>query len=193
VNCTDWEERVSLYAGGDLAAAEALDVERHIAGCAACQLVLSGVREGLELLREAHDAEIAPAHLAAVRARVLAQLGRERVLWWRVWLFGLALGTAALIAALAVWPGRQPGTPETTMPAPPQLAVHHAPPPDVALVPPEAAMPADAAPLRRVRSVRRKPRKLAPRNSGPAEPLVVKLVTDNPDVVIYWIADKRGE
>jgi hypothetical protein len=185
VNCRDWEERVSLYAGGDLAAAEAADVEHHIAGCAACQLDLSGLREGLELLREAHAAEIAPAHFAAVRARVLAQLGRKRALWRRVWISGLALGAAALIAALAAWPGRQP--------APPQLAVHHAPPPDVAPVPPEAAMPAVAAPLQRVRSVRRKLRKLAPRNSGPVEPLVVKLVTDNPDVVIYWIADKRGE
>jgi hypothetical protein len=28
-----------------------------------------------------------------------------------------------------------------------------------------------------------------PKPETPAEPLVVKLITDDPDVVIYWIAD----
>jgi hypothetical protein len=28
--------------------------------------------------------------------------------------------------------------------------------------------------------------------SEPAEPLVVHMFTDDPDVVIYWIADARG-
>jgi hypothetical protein len=34
------------------------------------------------------------------------------------------------------------------------------------------------------------------RTAGPpplVEPLVVKLVTDDPDIVIYWIADRKGD
>jgi hypothetical protein len=33
----------------------------------------------------------------------------------------------------------------------------------------------------------------AGRRPAPQEPFVVKLLTDDPDVIIYWIADTRGE
>jgi hypothetical protein len=34
-----------------------------------------------------------------------------------------------------------------------------------------------------------KRRLLARRNSEPRQPLLVRLVTDNPNIVLYWIAD----
>ena len=71
MSCVDWEERIALYAGGDLAAAEAQAVERHVAECGGCQLLLSGLRESLGLLREAHGEPVEAAHFAAVRARVI--------------------------------------------------------------------------------------------------------------------------
>ena len=52
MNCLDWEERIALYAGGDLTGAEAAEVERHVADCAGCQVFWSGLRETLAELRD---------------------------------------------------------------------------------------------------------------------------------------------
>jgi anti-sigma factor RsiW len=173
MNCVDWEERVALYAGGDLAAVEAQAVERHVAECSACQVLLSGLRGSLALVREAHAEPVEAAHLAAVRARVLAELERAPAGRWRfAWV-------PALAAALVV------------------LAVAICPRPDVRL-----AMPMPQAPVARPvartvlpphRKTAARPRPLAKREQQPAEPMVVKLLTDDPNVVIYWITDTKGE
>ena len=74
MNCREWEERI---AGEDPAAA------RHVAECGACATFARGLREALLELRAAHEEEeIAPAHYAAVRARVMAELRpRRRWVW----------------------------------------------------------------------------------------------------------------
>ena len=110
MNCRDWEERIALYAGGDLPPVEAAEVERHVADCAGCQVLLSGLRQSLELLREAHGEPVDPAHFAAVRARVLAKLERECRPWWRqAWVVGPAM--AALVLLVALWPKPSPRPP----------------------------------------------------------------------------------
>jgi anti-sigma factor RsiW len=180
MNCIDWEERIALHAGGDLPSAEAAEVERHLRECAACQVLASGLQQSLALLKEAHDELLAPAHFSAVRARVVAELEQARwPLWRRAWSFGLAAAVVALLVVLALRPGR---TPERRAPV---VAVNH--PPVIAasepVVPPR--------PHRRV--ARRVVRPIVPDAPNP-EPLLVKLQTDDPNVVIYWIADrKRGE
>ena len=86
MNSSDWEERVALHAGGDLPPAEAAEVERHLRECAACQVLASGLKQSLALLKEAHNEPLAPAHFSAVRARVVAELEQERrrgALWAR--------------------------------------------------------------------------------------------------------------
>jgi hypothetical protein len=101
-------------------------------------------------------------------------------LWQWAWSFGLAAAVAALLVMLALRPGR---TPERRAPA---VAVNH----PLAIV---ASVPVVAPPP--------PPRRVAPRVVRPIvpdaldpEPLIVKLQTDDPNVVIYWIADrKRGE
>ncbi len=241
MNCTDWEERLALYAGGDLPAAKAVEVERHLAECAGCQLFASGLREGLELLQGAHEEVPAPAHFAAVRARVLAQLERERRPFWRrAWVYGLVAAAAAIWMAVAVRPSRW------VVPPPPVVAVVNGPNPLKAGPQAESPMPltsavgrtpwsaADAlAGLPRIASdldsvgesgtrasradqgvrptinaeSQRKwhwaeslphktalPRQRKPRaRVVPGEALLVRMVTDNPDVVIYWISETRGE
>ena len=169
MNCTDWEERLALYAGGDLAPAKAAEVERHLAECAGCQMFASGLKASLELLRDAHGDALNPAHFAAVRARVVAQLERERRPFWRrAWVYGLAAVAAALLLAVAVRPSR------CVTPQPPEVAMVHPPAPVVVVPPPTP--------------VRRKARPVKP-----GEPVLVRMVTDNPDVVIYWISETRGE
>jgi anti-sigma factor RsiW len=180
MNCSDWEERIALHAGGDLPSAEAAAVERHLRECAGCQVLASGLKQSLAWLKEAHHEPLAPAHFSTVRARVMAELEQKRrPLWAWAWSFGLAAAAVALLVTLALRPGR---TPERRAPV---VAVNH--PPVVVALEPAVAPP----PHRRV--ARRVVRPIVPDAPDP-EPLIVKLQTDDPNVVIYWIADrKRGE
>ena len=180
MNCSDWEERVALHAGGDLPPAEAAEVERHLRECAACQVLASGFEQSLALLREAHNEPLAPAHFSAVRARVVAELEQKRrPLWAWAWSLGLAAALVALLVMLALRPGRAP---EHRAPV---VAVNH--PPVVVAHEPAVAPPPHP------RVARRAARPIVPDAPDP-EPLIVKLQTDDPNVVIYWIADrKRGE
>ena len=185
MNCSDWEERIALHAGGDLPPAEAAEVERHLRECAGCQVLASELQQSLAWLKEEHDEPLPGAHFLAVRARVMAELEHQR--WrgapWarRRWGYGLAAAAAVvLLAMLALRPGR---TPVVAVRTNRSLTV-------AALSPPAVREPVVAPqPHRRVarRVVKREP---APQ----PEPLIVKLQTDDPNVVIYWIADrKKGE
>jgi hypothetical protein len=62
------------------------------------------------------------------------------------------------------------------------------------LEPPAVALAHPAAPVvaRAARVVRAEKRPAAVRRVK-GEQLLIKLETDNPDVVIYWIAEKRGD
>ena len=180
MNCSDWEERIALHAGGDLPPAEAAEVERHLRECAGCQVLASGLQQSLALLKEEHDEPLAGAHFSAVRARVVAEL--ERGAPWarrRAWGYGLAAAAAvALLAVLTLRPGRTP-----VRLAPAVVATNHAP--VVAVREPLSPLP---PPHRRV--ARRVVRPNVPDDPDP-EPLIVKLQTDDPNVVIYWIADRK--
>jgi len=190
MNCVDWEERIALYVGGDLSPAEAPAVEGHVAECAGCQMLLSGLRQSLALVREVHGEPVEAAHFAAVRARVLAELERAPARRWR-FAWGFAMAAAAAVLLIAMWPRAE------------HRSVRHA------FVPP-AIHDGGADPLVRrgppgpparvSRTVRARP------NAGPGgpartggsappepEPMVVKLITNDPDVVIYWITGTKGE
>jgi hypothetical protein len=137
--------------------------------------------QSLALLREAHSAPLAAAHFSAVRARVVAELEQQRrPLWRRAWGYGLAAAAVALLAMLALRPGRTPERRTNVV-----VAVHA---PSIAVS--EPVIP--PAPHRRV--ARRVVRPPSVPDSPAREPLIVKLLTDDPNVVIYWIEDrKRGD
>jgi hypothetical protein len=185
MSCSEWEERIALHAGGDLSPVDAEAVERHVAECATCQELLSGLRQSEELLRGAHAEPVDSAHYAAVRARVMSELAGERRPWWRqAWVYGLV--AAAVLLAVSLRP-RQPQTVAVMKPAP-VTPVLPAPPAA------HEAVRQAAAPVHR--RPRRKPAvKTVETVTAPAEPLVVKLITDDPDVVIYWItgSETKGE
>ena len=136
MNCLEWETKVSLHAGGDLAGAEAEDVERHLGECSACQLLWSGVRESLVLLRTAHAGLPEAAYFTAVRSRVMAELERGAHPWRRLaWISGVAALAAVLL--LAVWPSR-------VAPEAPRMLARIPPAPEVAKVRRNVAAPVSA-------------------------------------------------
>jgi len=166
MTCAEWETRVALDAGGDLAGAEAAEVKRHLGECSACQLLWSGVRESLAVLQAAHAEAPLEAHVAAVRARVMAELERSARPWHRLaWISGVAAVAVLLLAAM-LWPARR-------VPEAPRLLARIPAAPEVVKAAP-AARPAAR------RMVARAPRRA---------PLTIKLQTADPNIVIYWIAD----
>jgi len=121
MNCRDWEERIALHAGGDLPPAEAAAVERHLRECAGCQVLASGLKQSLALLKEAHDQPLPAAHFSAVRARVVAQLEQKRrPLWAWAWSFGLA-APRCVVGNAGAAAGADAGTPRA------RVAVNHSP------------------------------------------------------------------
>jgi hypothetical protein len=147
--------------------------------------------ESIEFLREAHNDPLPDAQFAAVRARVLAEIARPRParrIWgWKLvrpWNLAAICTAAALVWILLVRP--EHGPPHRPVSQPARTLASAAPLPG-------------AAPTRlpRPHRVRRHtsgpPVQRAGLKPAPAEPLVVKLVTDDPNVVIYWISTSTGE
>ena len=166
MNCMEWEERVALHAGGDLAGGEAEEVERHLADCPECQGFWSGMLEALATLQDAHADDVPAAVLTSVRAGVMAQIERGRKVWRRLaWLSGVGIAAMVLVG-LAIRPGPLPG-----------------PPPRVAVKIPAAEL------VRTAERVGRPERRLQPGLAAPQSGVLVKLQTADPKIVIYWIAD----
>ncbi len=97
MRCEQWSERLLLLAYDELPAAEAAEVERHVAGCAVCRQRLDELRDTQRLL------DLAPARVAQVDlAKVCLRLAaRERLaVSQRRWAWG-AMAIAASVAVLA--------------------------------------------------------------------------------------------
>ncbi len=190
MRCREWEERIALRAGGDL---DDQAVERHLQECAECREFAAGLRESLDLLRGAHAEEIPAAAFTAVRARVLARLARP---WWkRAWVYAAA-AVVLLAAGIGLRrPGRTPDVGQAVSPSnqPPSGGADHrlswsANGWQAKL---RNGLPAVAPAPHRVRLAGDKKRSPAPHRK--AETILVKIETGNPDIVIYWIAETKGE
>lgn len=147
--------------------------------------------ESLELLREAHREPLDEPHFAAVRANVMAQIAAGRRAAPRVWWFSF-VGVVAAVLVASLW---------VKGPAPSRVA-RRAPkaPNAVKTLAASAPVSVDNQVLSSHERAERKPggrpKGLAPQSIvGPrvSQPLVVKMVTDDPDVVIYWITEGIGE
>jgi hypothetical protein len=129
------------------------------------------LRDDLASLR---DQDLPPGSLAHVRARVHEQLDRRRRRWLAV-----AVAAPVLLAALVLGVALRNPALDTKLPT-------------VAVVAP----PVTIAQARPPETVTRRP---ASRHAAPAKPRLVAetkfvtLMTDDPDVVILWAMDSRGD
>ena len=140
--------------------------------------------------RAAIPRTVDPAVLAEVRRRVMSEVVDRRPSLLYAWRWKYALAAAA-VAVLAVGAGVSVRRPVEV------------PPVEVATVRRPARVPArqaeEPAPRKVVRQAgkpalqlpARKAEEPAPRTE--AEPLLVKLVTDDPEVVVYWLVDRTGD
>jgi anti-sigma factor RsiW len=208
-SCPELEADLALYLEGDLPSEEEPRVAGHLAGCARCQGFLDGLRRSQGALKGLRSEDVDQAAFDAVRARVLGELepgSRRRATSWNRWAaVGLAAGILLMVAGVLVLRGAR------SRPISTSVEVRVSPPPSAATLitpaskAPEATHAPATAPRRQrpsrpavVRAPVQAPTVVAtaPRAAATsAQPLVIKLLTDDPDVVIYWLVgeDEKGE
>ena len=174
MNCSDWEQEIASES-------ESASLEEHLRVCGHCR----DFAVELERNRVALQAvEIHPAAFDAVRLRVLNEIGakKRRGAWW-AWPASAAAVCVAILCASVIlqsWKNPAPPMPMVATRNPPKIERTSAPLPPV------------------VRAHHRVRRHFGPvtASAGPAhhpEPLVVKMLTNDPDVIIIWLVDQKGD
>jgi len=212
MSCTRWHRRIALEVGGDLGAHHSRGLEKHLEGCAACRDLSEELRsqrqELLRLDRAAGDG----VTLGSVRHAVLADLDARRgpvfhlPAGGRRLAFAGAAAVVLIVAAIVLRHGAttsQPMVAERRVPtvvSAPTAAPTHSPTAGAivetprAVQPPAPLEPVDHEPLRLARRDLPAPEPESAHSlSAPTEPMTVKILTDDPEVVIYWIVDPKGD
>jgi hypothetical protein len=174
MNCSDWEQQIA----GE---SESVALAEHLRACGHCR----EFADELERNRAALQAvEIHPAACDAVRLRVLDEIRakKQRGAWWAWSAVAAAVCVAVLCASIALQNWKNP--------APPKPVVATKNPPKLEWTP---------TPVQPVaRAHQRVHHKFGPvtASAGPArnpEPLVVKMLTNDPNVIIIWLVDQKGD
>jgi hypothetical protein len=169
MSCQEYETLIALYVEGDV---EDRGLERHLSECAECRDLLEDLRASQAMLKELTGAD--PALLSVVRTEVLARIGEKQRFVWR-WIAAIATAVVLLIAML------RPGSHEP-IPIVKETVVRNQP--TVRPVVPVQAGRRGRRPLTRAS---------APPRGTPSLPLVVKMLTDDPNIVIIWLVDQPGD
>jgi hypothetical protein len=177
MKCDAFEPLIALYVGADLPDRDRLKVEQHLAACPDCRQLLEDLQASQAALRELGSEAVDATMLTAVRAGVLGGIGERRRRAWP-WVAAFT-AAAALVVGLVVTPRKpieQPRRPEVArLPTSERV--------ETTRVVEEPVVP------RRRRIARRR----ATPPPTEAQPLVVKMLTDDPDIVIIWLIDQRGD
>ncbi len=181
MSCETFEKLIALDAGGDLTPPETERLQAHLEACAPCRELARDIGEsqaGLKALAGAgldgRDEEALERWRRGLLARIEAQPQRRILAWRWTWAAAAVMALVALFAVPRIVhrPPAESPVAQARPPASPGLnALPH---------PPQPAPVAHRHPRHR--------RAPAPA----AEPLLVKLETPDPNVVIYWIVEEKG-
>ena len=196
MSCHEFEWLVALYVEGDVDGAEHWHVEAHLLACPACRSLADDLKESQAAFKSIRQDVPDPAVLLSVRTRVLEDVtGMQSTTWLERLFFG-GLRQRATLAGLALllvggwllWNSRQHHVPVDVSPVP-AVAVYE---PEVFPEIVAPTLPPEPAPKPRARRQRPMPAVAAPdERVEAAKPVTIKFVTDNPNVIIYWLGDER--
>jgi hypothetical protein len=154
-------------------------MEAHVAGCADCREALDDLELNRLMLQELPVPSMEP-----VRQPVLARVRRRRMLAWAAPIAAaamLALGVGLVRTGRIDQKIDQPVNRAAVEPATPAARSM-----ETAIASAHPGRPAEV-----VTRMRRPGGKAVARTGQ--ETLVVQIVTDDPDVVVYWLIDSKGE
>jgi anti-sigma factor RsiW len=109
MSCERMEKQILPYVDGRLKESERAEVEKHLAGCAACRLRVNAFRAVGSLLEELPQIEPSPAFDVRVHARVAAEPKRRNWLGWLTPSPRVAIAASLLLLA-TVWVARRQQT-----------------------------------------------------------------------------------
>jgi len=201
MNCTEWEREIARES-------ESVDLEEHLLVCAQCRDFAGELERNRAALQAV---EIHPAAFDAVRLRVLGEIRakKQRGAWW----VGSAVAAAACVAMLCAlvvlqsWKNPAPPKPLIAAKNPPKIEWTPAPVQpsalsvlqvDVALSGKVAGAATDQNGFQLDGGNNSGHHHFGPVSAsrGPAhnsEPLVVKMLTNDPNVIIIWFVDQKGD
>ncbi len=178
MNCEQARELAALAASGDVTTEEERLLASHMDGCGECRAEAQAFEALRDRLAGMRLQALPDSAYTAVRARVLGKIGERRV-GWAILSPAFAVVVACTVILAIVL---DPEKPIVTAPARQPAALVAAG--GIRDITPVIAAP---EPARRIRRAARRAKA-----QDAVEPLVVHFFTDDPDVVIYWIADGRG-
>src|SRR5574340_481582 len=95
MGCETWQEKIELYADGELPAGEAEALQVHLRGCPACS---AETLEAVQLKQAVRAAGRRFSPAPDFRARIRTQVaGKERPRNWR-WLTAVAVAAVVIVA-----------------------------------------------------------------------------------------------
>ena len=215
MNCRGWNPHLALYVEGDLEQDLAQQLEAHLAVCDECRSFVDSLRETQVTFRQVRNDVIETASLDRIRANVLRQVRaiEERRGWvdrlgmmlWSGWSWRYSvLGCVALVVVSAVaW--RLTRVASMIEPHP-RVVVSPKPDPrtEEAVSAPAESRPAITKPRQIIAAARIEPadpaEEVPVHEAIPFETVtkeiskdsVVQLLTDDPNIVIYWLIDPNG-
>jgi anti-sigma factor RsiW len=206
MSCRENRSAIALLVGGELPGDERRQLEAHLERCPVCRAFANELGGTHALVRELGAAAIDTTLANEVRVKVMASVrARQRRVAPRLgWLWWSAVGATVLggVALIVVDGGRgrtttqarvQPQAP-TVAPEPTRQPAQTVGRVQTAAVQPNTAAAQESAPTPHQPSRARASQPRAgrvPALSNQRELAVVKLVTDDPDVVIYCIVDEE--
>jgi len=216
MNCTAFEHRIALFVEGDLRDSERVGVETHIRGCVSCRNLADELQESLGVFKDLRQDAIQMSALVTVRQRVLNEVGDlDPAPGWvtgmhRLFFAGFRRRNAIagiLLAAVisgSVWYSQKTAVQKVAIEAPAAVANLHvpaelvspvriAPPPEVRRVVKRTSLEEvqiDAPPEIPAESADLEP---DPPQSQASQILPMKFVTDDPNIIIYWLPTDKGD
>jgi anti-sigma factor RsiW len=188
MNCKHSENDLALYVEGDLADAKAKEMEVHLLACTGCRQVFDELSRSQAVFKSIRQETVSAAELADLRVRVMERVAVQRPkLFFGRWVYALA-GVVFAVVIMAGALAREGHRGEK-----PVKVVELAPPPPTvqAVFPPARGESQNPVKVN-VRHPARKKVMQPEVSAEPPEPMMVKLQTDDPNIVIYWLFDQNG-
>jgi anti-sigma factor RsiW len=190
MNCAKFENSLALYVEGDLSDRQIRRVEDHLRACHACREYLESLKASQAEVKSLGSEQLDATVFESVRARVLQQIITPRVRpGYRVrqYAFAGALLVFLVVVGLFRRPGTKLDTGKMTVSSERQATT------SVAHLP-AGLDSASVQPSLRERQVRHRRRnsltsQIVGINQRPRESFMIKLVTDDPNIVVYWYFD----
>ncbi|HVH69792.1 MAG TPA: zf-HC2 domain-containing protein [Candidatus Dormibacteraeota bacterium] len=188
MKCLDFEKLIALDLEGDLPERKGKAVAEHLKVCRRCQEFTEKLKASQTLLKSLAQESVDDGVLQEVRQSVFKSLPTEKERQgFRGWRYALGAGVTAVMVLAAItlwrpWNGRSPDVTRTT---PKQTATEAVGQQTPTLAPRSSVRATKGKSVLR----RRKYFNSLLTASKGRQQLAIKLVTDDPNVVIYWLVD----